>query len=262
MFHTAIVLGWSALYLGLQYYAELQGERERALRAEAQAHQAHLQALRYQLNPHFLFNALNGVSTLVAEGHARQATAMLARLSDFLRLTLDQDTAPEIPLADEVDFTRRYLEIEHVRFGKRLRTQFDIDDDVLSAAVPALLLQPLVENAVKHAVTPSERGALLVVGARRDGGDLVLDVRDDGPGLGGARHETGLGIGLANVRDRLRELYGDAGRLDLDEPDGGGLRVRLTLPFRSLPAPPVPDRPLDVRHLVLDALPEPSTQPS
>ena len=246
VFHWSILLGWSALYLGLQYYAALQGERERALRAEADAHRAHLQALRYQLNPHFLFNALNGVSTLVAEGHAREATTMLARISDFLRLTLDEETASEVPLAEEVEFVRRYLEIERARFGDRLRTRFDVDDEVLSAEVPALVLQPLVENAVKHAVAPREEGARVEVVARRDGDDLVLDVADDGPGLGSGDGTGGLGVGLANVRDRLRQRYGDAGRLDLSRPEGGGLRVRLRLPLQTAPldlARPLPALP-------------------
>lgn len=240
VFHWSILLGWSALYLGLQYYAALQGERERALRAEAGAHRAHLQALRYQLNPHFLFNALNGVSTLVAEGHARQATTMLARISDFLRLTLDEDTATAVALAAEVDFVQRYLDIERARFGDRLRTRFDVDDEVLSAEVPALVLQPLVENAVKHAVAPSEEGARVEIAAWRDGDDLVLDVADDGPGLStrDGSGADGLGVGLANVRDRLLRCYGDAGRLDLSEPEGGGLRVRLRLPLRTVPVEP------------------------
>ena len=244
VFHTALLLGWSALTLGLRYYAALGRERERALRAEAAADRAQLRALRYQVNPHFLFNALNGVSTLVAEGRAREATVMLARVSDFLRLTLDGDTAPEVPLAHEVEFTRRYLDIERARFGNRLRVRFEVDDDALSAEVPALVLQPLVENAVKHAVSPREEGASVAIGASRDGGSLVLTVSDDGPGLGSGPSAEGLGVGLANVRDRLRQLYGDAGRLDLSAPDGGGLRVRLRLPFRpsavaALPATPV-----------------------
>ena len=248
VFQSVILLAWSAIYVGARSYAELRGEQERALRAEARAHQARLQALRYQLNPHFLFNALNGVSTLVTEGRAREATAMLARLSEFLRLTLENDGAPEVPLADEVDFVRRYLEVEKARFGDRLRTRFDVTGDVLSAAVPALVLQPLVENAVKHAVAPQEGGALVAVRARREGGDLVVEVRDDGPGLGDGggvdRASTeGLGVGLTNVHDRIRELYGDAGRLDLDEAEGGGLVVRLRVPFRPLghrPASPLP----------------------
>ncbi|MEM0961721.1 MAG: histidine kinase [Bacteroidota bacterium] len=233
VYHTAILLGWSALTLGIQTYAAFQHERERALQAEADAQRARLQALRYQLNPHFLFNALNGVSTLVAEGHAREATAMLARLSDFLRLTLDEDAAAEVPLAAEVEFVRRYLDIERARFGDRLRTRFDVADEVLSAEVPALILQPLVENAVKHAVSPREEGARITIAARRDGAELVLDVADDGPGLG-VSDADGLGVGLANVRDRLRQRGG--GALELSELAGGGLRVRLRLPFRTAPA--------------------------
>lgn len=257
VYHTAVLLGWSALYLGLQYYAALQRERERALRAEADAHQAHLQALRYQLNPHFLFNALNGVSTLVAEGQARQATAMLARVSDFLRLTLDQDVAPEAPLIAEMDYTRRYLEIERVRFGDRLRTEFEIEDDALSAAIPALLLQPIVENAIKHAVAPRESGATLTLSARREGDRLRVDVCDDGPGLSasGDGAPAGLGIGLANVRDRLREMYGEAGTLSLHEASGGGLCVQIQLPFCAMPLDPAPPQADAARPLAPEAHP-------
>lgn len=169
VYYWVILLGWSALYFWLQYYAALQEERMQVLRAEALAHQARLQALRYQLNPHFLFNALNGISTLVTEVRTKEATAMIAQLSDFLRLTLENDGAAEVPLADEVEFVRRYLDIEPVRFGERLRVRIDVESGVLSAAVPALVLQPLVENAVRYAVTPREEGGRIVVEARHDG---------------------------------------------------------------------------------------------
>jgi LytS/YehU family sensor histidine kinase len=234
VFHWSILLGWSALYIGLHYYTELQEERVRALRAEAHAHQARLQALRYQLNPHFLFNALNGVSTLVTERHTREATDMLAQLSDFLRLTLEANDAAEVTLAHEVDFARRYLDIEQARFGDRLRVRFDVAPDVLAAAVPALVLQPLVENAVKYAVASREGGGGLSVEAHADENDLVLAVQDDGPGLSDGC-ANGLGVGLANVRARLREQYGEGAALGFEEAAGGGLRAVIRLPLR-LPA--------------------------
>ena len=234
VFHWAILLGWTALYVGAQYYAALQDERVRAVQAEAHAHRARLQALRYQLNPHFLFNALNGVSTLVTEERTREATDMLAELSDFLRLTLERDDEAEVPLADEVEFVRRYLAIEQVRFGDRLRVAVDVEPGVLAAPVPALVLQPLVENAVKYAVAPREAGGRIAVEARRDGEALLLAVSDDGPGLGsGDGAADGLGVGLANVRDRLREQYGDEGRVEATRAEGGGLRVELRLPLRA-----------------------------
>ena len=207
------------------------------LQAQADAHHARLQALRYQLNPHFLFNALNGVSTLVTEEHTREATDMLAQLSDFLRMTLEADDVAEVPLADEVDYVRRYLDIEQARFGDRLRVRFDVAPGVLAARVPALVLQPLVENAVKYAVAPREAGGSIEIGADASASDLVLSVEDDGPGVGGDG-AGGFGVGLANVRARLREQYGDAGRLDLDEAPGGGLRAVVRLPLHvSAPVP-------------------------
>ena len=238
VFHWAILLGWTALYVGARYYLALQDERVRALTAEAHAHRARLQALRYQLNPHVLFNALNGVSTLVTEGRTREATDMLAQLGDFLRLTLERDDAAEVPLAAEVDFVRRYLDIEQVRFGERLRVRIDVAPDVWDVPVPALVLQPLVENAVKYAVAPREEGGKVSVEARSDDGVLVLAVCDDGPGLmAGDGTEGGLGVGLANVRSRLRELYDDAGQMELGTSEAGGLRVALRLPIRR-PAQP------------------------
>ena len=129
MYNAFTMLAWSVLYIGIRYYAALQAERERSLAAEAAAHQAQLEALRYQINPHFLFNALNAVSTLVTERRNDEASRMLARVSDFLRLTLTAPVRDEVALADEIDYVRQYLEIERVRFGERLRTEFDVAPD-------------------------------------------------------------------------------------------------------------------------------------
>ena len=243
VYQSALLLAWSALYVGARSYAALGAERERALRAEAQAHEARLRALRYQINPHFLFNALNGVSTLVTEGQARKATDMLAQLGDFLRLTLERDDDAEVPLAAEVDFVRRYLDIERARFGDRLRVRLDVAADVWDVPVPSLVLQPLVENAVKYAVAPREEGGEVAVEARSDGGALVLTVSDDGPGLPdgpGDGHDGGLGVGLANVRGRLLELYGEAGRMELGTSEAGGLRAALRLPIQRPARRPAP----------------------
>ncbi len=234
VFHMVFLLAWHALYFGGQSYAQLQRERVRSLRAEASAHQARLQALRYQLNPHFLFNALNGISTLVAEVRTREASDMIAQLSDFLRLTLEQDDASEVTLAAEVDFVRRYLEIEQVRMGERLRVVIDVDADLLPAAVPALVLQPLVENAVKYAAAPRETGASIWVEARRDSGALVLSVSDDGPGMTSGDGVTGFGVGLANVRARVEERYGADGRMEVGASPSGGVCVRLQFPLHSV----------------------------
>jgi two-component system LytT family sensor kinase len=230
VYHAFALLAWSVFYFAIKHY-------ERSLRAESLAHQARLQALRYQLNPHFLFNTLNAISTLVADRRNADAQKMIARLSDFLRLTLDRPDVEEVPLADEIDYARRYLEIEQVRFGDRLHVRFDVDEEAWSARVPALLLQPLVENAIRHGVAPRTEGGHVTIGARviqRAGRGAGRGVRvwvaDDGPGLNEGVG-AGDGIGLANTRERLRELYGSAHRFDLV--NGQGLRVEMELPLRQ-----------------------------
>jgi two-component system LytT family sensor kinase len=240
LYHAFVLVAWSVLYVGAREHMQLQAARERALRAEALASGARLQALRYQINPHFLFNTLNAVSTLVVERQTSEATRMIARLSDFLRLTLDERTSDEVPLAEELDFVQRYLDIEQVRFGERLRLEISIAPEALDAIVPVLLLQPLVENAVKHGIAAREDGGRIVVRAERRGATLRIVVADDGPGP--AASGDGRGIGLANTRERLRTLYGAAQRLELGaSPDGGGgTQVVVELPFRA--HTPGPDR--------------------
>jgi two-component system, LytTR family, sensor kinase len=230
-YHAVALLAWSLLYLGITHHEALQAERERSLRAEALAHRARLQALRYQLQPHFLFNTLNAVSTLVVERRTAEAGRMIARLSDFLRLTLDGADAEEVALDDEIEFVRRYLEIEQVRFGDRLAVSIDVEPGAGEARVPSMILQPIVENAVRHAVARNAEGGRLSISARLAGGALCLAVTDDGPGLAG-RASTGEGIGLTNTRERLRQAYGDAHRLELLPAEGGGVRAVLELPFR------------------------------
>ena len=223
VYHAFALLAWSVFYFAIKHY-------ERSVRAESLAHQARLQALRYQLNPHFLFNTLNAISTLVVDKRNAEAGKMIARLSDFLRMTLERPDVEEVPLAEEIEFVRRYLEIEQVRFGDRLAVKIDVDDDAWSARVPTLLLQPLVENAIRHSVAPREHGGRVTIEARAIGGRLHLTVADDGPGLDGKGNGNGTGIGLANTRERLEQLYGDAHRFDLV--NGHGLRAQLELPLR------------------------------
>jgi two-component system, LytTR family, sensor kinase len=235
VYNAFTMLAWSVLYIGIRYYAALQAERERSLAAEAAAHQAQLEALRYQINPHFLFNSLNAVSTLVTERRNDEAARMLARVSDFLRLTLAAPVRDEIALADEVDYVRQYLEIERVRFGERLRTEIDVAADVWEAAVPAFVLQPLIENAVRHAIAPRESGGAITLEAARSGDTLRVSIVDDGPGIRDGSSGNGSGrIGLANTRDRLRQLYGARGRLELVNVPGGGTRAMLEVPFRRI----------------------------
>jgi signal transduction histidine kinase len=238
VYNAFILLAWSMIYFGVKHQHELAETRERALRAESLAHQARLSALRFQLNPHFLFNAMNAVSTLVVEQRNAEANRMLSRLADFLRLTLEDEGRAETTLADELVYVRAYLEIEQVRFGERLRLRYDVADDALPAGLPPLILQPLVENAVRHAVAPRREGGIITISARVAGSRLRLAVVDDGPGLA-ADPEAAAGVGLANVRARLEELYGERAELRLERgaPDGFGAVIEL--PYRPLaPADP------------------------
>jgi len=232
IYFSWILVAWSVLYFAIPAYRDLRSERERARRAELLAQQARLAALRLQLNPHFLFNALNAVSTLVADGRGEEANRMLGRLADFLRVNLDRGDASEVRLEEEIDFARQYLEIERVRFGDRLRIGFSVPPEAGKTHVPPMILQPLVENAVRHAVLPRAGGGEVAIAARRQGEWLDLEVDDDGPGLGGSG-ETLRGIGLANTRARLSELYGPRAELRFGRSGLGGLAVTVRIPFRA-----------------------------
>jgi len=230
-----VLLAWSVLYFAVPGYLDLQGERDRLRRAESLAHEARLRALRLQLNPHFLFNTLNAISTLVAEGRSAEANRMLARLSDFLRATLERTESDEIPLSEEIDFACQYLEIEEARFGERLRVAISVEPGAEGALVPPLILQPLVENAVRHAIQPREAGGAIEITARRLEQWLTLGVTDDGPGVSGEA-EGGRGVGLTNTRQRLAELYGAGAELLLARGPRGGLVVSVRLPYRAAAA--------------------------
>ncbi len=201
---------------------------------EAQLADARLAALRMQLNPHFLFNTLHAIGSLADEDPAG-VQRVVARLSSLLRRTLEGTARKEVPLAEELSFLHDYLEIQKVRFAGTLRVHERVDVAARDALVPTLVLQPLVENAFEHAFS-ARGGGLLTLSARIDGDQLVLGVRDDGPGLEAAVGDPTKGrggIGLANTRDRLDALYGDTARLDLVEPEDGGLLVAVTLPFHT-----------------------------
>ena len=229
LYNAFTLLAWSLLYVAIRHLGALQEERERVLRAEAAAHRARLDALRWQLNPHFLFNALNGISTLVVEGHSTQAVTMISRLGGLLRSTLEQ-SEDEVTLAAELELVRQYLDIEQARFGDRLAIDVTIDADAWNGRVPVMLLQPIVENAIKHAIATRERGGHIVIGATRHDRTLELFVEDDGPGIASS---NGDGVGLSNVRQRLAHLYGTDQRLDLQPNARGGLRVSIRLPYRE-----------------------------
>ncbi|MGH7594773.1 MAG: sensor histidine kinase [bacterium] len=233
LYHSFVLLAWSVLYFTIKNYQELQAEKERKLKAEASAQRERLRALRYQLNPHFLFNTLNAISTLIVEGQNRAATGMIARLSEFLRLSLADSERAEIPLVEELEFIRRYLEIEQLRFGDRLQVRFDMPTETLPALVPNLILQPLVENAIHHAITYRKAAGLVEITAQRVELALHLCVSDCGPEISNngnaAAHN---GVGLKNTRQRLEELYGTQHRFELQPNEMGGLTVNLQIPFR------------------------------
>ena len=214
---TLAVLGaWTGLYYGINYYLLLDAQAERFERMAAQANSAQLEMLRYQINPHFLFNTLNSISTLVLLSETEKANTMLSRLSSFLRYSLVGEREGQATVAQEVQALKLYLEIERTRFEDRLRTRFDITSDVMNARIPSLLLQPLVENAVKYAVTPLEEGADIWVTARRLGDRLELSVADTGPGIGESRPTPeGTGVGLNNIRERLMQAYGEDHRIEI-----------------------------------------------
>jgi hypothetical protein len=210
--------------------------RARALRLEAAAVAARLQALQMELNPHFLFNSLNAVSGLVDEGRSQEATAVIARLARLLRLTLNRGHERHIELEREIEYVQLYLAMEHVRFGPRLEFDVIADDAILHALVPPMILQPLVENAVRHGASRALGPVRITVNARRDGTSLLLGVTDDGPGLNMAGN--GGGTGLSNVRERLLTLYGgDAGLTLGSGPAGRGVSACIRLPLQTHGAP-------------------------
>ncbi|MCA1661571.1 MAG: histidine kinase [Novosphingobium sp.] len=235
---------WSALYYAINFFLQIEEQNDQLLRLEAQATSAQLAMLRYQLNPHFLFNTLNSISTLVLLKQTEPANAMLSRLSSFLRYTLINEPAGKVTLAQEIETLKLYLDIERMRFEDRLRTRFEIEDGAGDALLPSLLLQPLVENAIKYAVTPQEEGAEIAVSAQLAGPMLRIVVSDTGPGLKSpldinrlpaASVEPGdpvsTGVGLANIRDRLAQAYGEEQRFDIQNAADGGFAVVIELPF-------------------------------
>jgi two-component system, LytTR family, sensor kinase len=230
---TYLMLCWSGLYFGTKYYESLQQQREAALKAAALAQEAQLKMLRYQLNPHFLFNTLNAISTLILDNQNRTANHAIARLSEFLRYTLDQDPVKKVTLRQEIEALNLYLNTERLRFGERLRLEYAIEEPALRAHVPSLLLQPLIENAVKYAVSPREDGGSIRIEGRTRGDMLELAVMDDGPGLPSCKPTLeGRGVGLKNTRERLAVLYGDRHRFAaLDAKPG--LRIEIALPLED-----------------------------
>ena len=230
----ALLAAWTALYYGINYFLLLEDQIRLRERLESQASSAQLAMLRYQLNPHFLFNTLNSISTLVLLKQTERANAMLARLSSFLRYTLANEPTAKVTLAQEVETLKLYLEIEKMRFEERLRPHFRIESDTIGARLPSLLLQPLIENAIKYAVTPAEGGADIWITATREGQAVRIEVADTGDGAASEiAASPSTGVGLANIRDRLSQAYGAAHRFETRQNDQGGFSVILEIPFET-----------------------------
>ena len=222
--YAGFVLAWHAAH----YYRESRDRQLQAMQLESLLNQAQLQALRSQLNPHFLFNALHSIAELVHE-NPKLAEALIVRLGELLRQVLQSSASQEVTLAEELGFIRSYVEIEQMRLGDRLQVTWEVDETLLSVRVPSLILQPLVENAIQHGIAASTRAGSLILRARREDGFLVLEVRDSGPGMSRESAESGRGIGLSNTRLRLQRLYGERQKFEMFE--DGGLVVNLRIPL-------------------------------
>lgn len=231
--NVTLLGAWSALYYAINFFLTIEEQADQLLKLENQASAAQLAMLRYQLNPHFLFNTLNSISTLVLLKQTERANAMLSRLSAFLRYTLVNEPTAQVTLAQEVETLKLYLEIEKMRFEDRLRTSFAIDPAVAGARLPSLLLQPLVENAIKYAVTPQEEGADITITAQPVGENVRIVVSDTGPGLQGDRPRMilGTGVGLANIRERLFQAFGDRQTMETRSAAEGGFSVIIEIPL-------------------------------
>jgi len=233
MFDIYVLLSWAALYLIINYWLMIQAEREKTLSATAAAHQAQLKMLRYQLNPHFLFNTLNAISSLVLSKNYGKANGMLGKLSAFLRYSLVNQPTQKSTLEQELEALGLYLDIEKVRFQKRLTVAIDVDKAARKALIPSLLLQPLIENAIKFAIAPAEEGGTITVSARVRNGRLEMTVADTGPGLRTAVSQTGdksSGVGLANIRARLEQAYGENQSFTLKSLKPRGFEAAIAIP--------------------------------
>lgn len=229
---TFMFFMWCNLYFNIKQWRQSVREGERLLHAETEVREARLQALRYQLNPHFLFNSLNAVSTLVLDGNAAAATQMLAQISDLLRTSLDDKVTLEIALSQELAFTEQYIAIEQTRLGDRLRVEFAIHPETLDALVPSMLLQPLVENAVRHGVAALVEGGRIAIESDLHDSWLRMVISNSGRRGSERQANAGNGIGQRNTAVRLETLYGSNHKFWMEWPEAGGCRVTVELPFR------------------------------
>jgi two-component system, LytTR family, sensor kinase len=245
-FHTGIMTYWEVLGVqyGIGYYQNYQERKQEALRLELRASglqsqlvQAQLGVLKMQLQPHFLFNTLNAIMVLVRQQKSKEAEQTLAHLSDLLRCVLEDVEAQEVPLRRELEYLQLYLSIEQVRFQDRLRVEISADPAILDAALPQMVLQPVVENAIRHGVGKSAAAGRVRISAERSSDTLKLSVQDDGPGFSskGPVGEHSTGIGLTNTRARLKQLYGEEARLTTGNGEPGGAMVTITIPYHAVP---------------------------
>jgi two-component system LytT family sensor kinase len=235
------LLGSVILYTTIIVVTHMLDSRERlavqqteTARLNEQLTKAQLSALRRQIEPHFLFNTLNAIAGLVREKRNDAAVSMIAGLSDFLRRVLEDSNRQQVPLGEEMEFLQKYLDIEKVRFGERLQLSVDVPRELLPAQVPSLILQPMVENAVKHGIAKRVQGGAIRISAFRSNGMLTLSVCNDGPGLSADWEKTHSGIGISNVRTRLEGLYGAAFELSMRNQDSGGVQVLVSVPFAAV----------------------------
>lgn len=230
-----IVLCWSGLYFGIKYYQLLQGEKQKALKANTMAHEAQLKMLRYQLNPHFLFNTLNAISTLILVEENNNANQMVSKLSEFLRYTLNTDPIKRVPFEQELHVLGLYLDIEKVRFDDRLSIEIDVSEEAKHALVPSMILQPLIENSIKYAIANLESGGAIAIKAQVFANELLLEVSDNGPGTDISEGELvkSSGVGLANTQDRLKTLYEHNYSFVLSNNQPQGLVVNIRIPFEK-----------------------------
>jgi two-component system LytT family sensor kinase len=232
---TFILFMWCSLYFSIKLWQQSARERERLLRAESEVRDARLNALRYQLNPHFLFNSLNAVSTLVLDENAPAATRMLAQIGEFLRTILDRDALLETSLSQEIAFTEQYLAIEQTRLGGRLVIDVTISPETLDALVPTMLLQPLVENAVRHGVAPLVKGGTIRIQSKLHDGQLQISIQNSATFRAPAERaaKAAHGIGLTNTEERLKTLYDTDYKFVLQYEPEGDCQVIVELPFRQ-----------------------------
>ena len=267
-----IFLCWSALYHGLKYYRLLEIEHAERLKAiedtkeeqikrlgaESIAREAQLKMLRYQINPHFLFNTLNAIYALIKLGDPQKALGMVGKLGNFLRYSLEYDPSLETSLEDEIHILRSYLDIEKVRFGNRLALEFDISDEAKSAKIPSLLLQPLIENSIKYAIACNEEGGFIKITAHVADQHLLLEVIDNGPGFQDSQpalDPTRKSVGLRNTRERLSTLYGADYAFTISDNVPHGVHISIRIPYEAVKSSLV-DNQIDNQHKEIYHLPQ------